>query len=170
MGGRSRACDVRPGDRLWTLRDGRTEPTTVVDVRVATTRAVLDVTTTHTTFAVMPEQLLLTPDGWTRARHRGCLDTCPPALQGTSIHPAVLPVGLPDRCDRECFDGFLDGYADGDGCRIARWPARILVSANIPFLTDLAGIIGARFTPDAKRSASPHPHFLVNGHVVGAGA
>ncbi len=47
VGGRSRACDVRPGDRLWTLRDGRAEPTTVVEVRVATTRAVLDVTTTH---------------------------------------------------------------------------------------------------------------------------
>ncbi|MFD9376286.1 hypothetical protein ACFWBH_12230 [Streptomyces sp. NPDC059999] len=68
MGGRLRACDVRPGHRLWTLHDGRTEQTTVVEVWAATTRDVLDVTTTHTTFGVMPEQLFLTPDGWTRAR------------------------------------------------------------------------------------------------------
>lgn len=288
----------------------------MVDVRVATTREVLDVTTTHTTFAVMPEQLLLTPDGWTRARdavgtevawthaRRLCRErpsirpsypwgyligaTCADGTVGKNYVSLVVndegfatryaraltaATGLPARLeavtrpsgylgreapgfrvrvvssyladlvrqyvggdahhmrqrfprvvlrDRECFDGFLDGYADGDGCRIARWPARMLVSANIPFLADLAEIIGARFTPDAKRSAShlvvsdrwaargtfrpelhrveldeggwaevaavgarpastkpytvygyrldPHPHFLVNGHVVWAGA
>lgn len=39
--------------------------------------------------------------------------------------------------DREVFDGFLDGYADGDGCRAKRWAGRTLVSANVPFLVDL---------------------------------
>ncbi|MFB9522697.1 hypothetical protein [Streptomyces cremeus] len=48
--------------------------------------------------------------------------------------------------DRETFEGFLDGYVDGDGYRIKRWPARLVVSANVPFLTELAEIIGARFT------------------------
>ncbi|MFJ9324117.1 hypothetical protein [Streptomyces globisporus] len=56
--------------------------------------------------------------------------------------------------DREVFDGFLDGYADGDGCRAKRWAGRTLVSANVPFLVDLAEIIGARFTPARKGLAS----------------
>ncbi|MFJ9625400.1 hypothetical protein [Streptomyces sp. NPDC101181] len=56
--------------------------------------------------------------------------------------------------DREVFDGFLDGYADGDGCRAKHWAGRILVSANVPFLVDLAEIIGARFTPARKGLAS----------------
>jgi GTP cyclohydrolase I len=49
--------------------------------------------------------------------------------------------------DRETFDGFLEGYVDGDGCRIASWPARVIVSANVPFLAELARVVGARFTP-----------------------
>ncbi|OKJ31609.1 hypothetical protein AMK24_28640 [Streptomyces sp. CB02366] len=56
--------------------------------------------------------------------------------------------------DREVFDGFLDGYADGDGCRAKHWAGRILVSANVPFLVDLAEIIGARFTPRREGLAS----------------
>ncbi|MEU5329175.1 hypothetical protein [Streptomyces parvus] len=56
--------------------------------------------------------------------------------------------------DREVFDGFLDGYADGDGCRAKHWAGRTLVSANVPFLVDLAEIIGARFTPARKGLAS----------------
>ncbi|MFE2504501.1 hypothetical protein [Streptomyces rubiginosohelvolus] len=56
--------------------------------------------------------------------------------------------------DREVFDGFLDGYADGDGCRAKAWAGRTLVGANVPFLVDLAAIIGARFTPAMKGLAS----------------
>ncbi|WGP10931.1 hypothetical protein [Streptomyces sp. SH5] len=56
--------------------------------------------------------------------------------------------------DREVFDGFLDGYADGDGCRAKHWAGRTLVSANVPFLVDLAEIIGARFTPARNGLAS----------------
>ncbi|MFF3862179.1 hypothetical protein [Streptomyces sp. NPDC002209] len=42
--------------------------------------------------------------------------------------------------DEETFGGFLDGYEDGDGCRIPRWPARVLTSANVQFLAELAEI------------------------------
>ncbi|MBO8202617.1 hypothetical protein JW613_30685 [Streptomyces smyrnaeus] len=56
--------------------------------------------------------------------------------------------------DRETFDGFLDGYADGDGCRMPRWRGRTLVSANVPFLRELASVIGARFTPASQGLAS----------------
>ncbi|MEV6423835.1 hypothetical protein [Streptomyces sp. NPDC051662] len=56
--------------------------------------------------------------------------------------------------DRRMFEGFLDGYADGDGFRLKRWPARVLVSANVPFLATLARIVGARFTPRADGTAA----------------
>ncbi|MGC4925873.1 hypothetical protein [Streptomyces sp. DT117] len=60
--------------------------------------------------------------------------------------------------DREVFDGFLDGYADGDGCRAKHWAGRTLVSANVSFLAELASVIGARFTPARKGLAS---HLIV---------
>ncbi|MGW5048723.1 hypothetical protein [Streptomyces griseoluteus] len=56
--------------------------------------------------------------------------------------------------DRETFDGFLDGYRDGDGCQVNTWPARALISANVPFLAELARIVGARFTPRTDGKAS----------------
>ncbi|MGW4223624.1 hypothetical protein ACWEG1_09160 [Streptomyces bauhiniae] len=56
--------------------------------------------------------------------------------------------------DRQTFDGFLDGYRDGDGCQVNTWPARALISANVPFLAELARIVGARFTPRTDRKAS----------------
>ncbi|MFF0478000.1 hypothetical protein [Streptomyces sp. NPDC004284] len=52
--------------------------------------------------------------------------------------------------DIDTFSGFLDGYIEGDGCRIKQWPGRMIVSANVPFLAEIAPIIGARFTPAAK--------------------
>lgn len=55
---------------------------------------------------------------------------------------------------RETFQGFLDGYMDGDGFLIKTWPARVLVSANVPFLTELARIVGARFTARTDGRAS----------------
>lgn len=56
--------------------------------------------------------------------------------------------------DRETFEGFLDGYTDGDGFRSKSWAGRLLVSANASFLSDLAQIVGARFTPRPPGLAS----------------
>ncbi|MGW8556432.1 hypothetical protein [Streptomyces tubercidicus] len=56
--------------------------------------------------------------------------------------------------DIKTFEGFLDGYADGDGSRLRSMRGRVLVSANVPFLRDLAKIIGARFTPSTNGRAS----------------
>ncbi|MEU6279418.1 hypothetical protein [Streptomyces sp. NPDC047028] len=53
--------------------------------------------------------------------------------------------------DEETFAGFLDGYVEGDGHRLrGRWGARVVVSGNVPFLREMASVIGARFTPNAK--------------------
>ncbi|GGM44870.1 hypothetical protein GCM10012275_14840 [Longimycelium tulufanense] len=45
------------------------------------------------------------------------------------------------------FTGFLDGYVDGDGCRSRTADGSTLVSANVPFLEELAQIVGTRFSP-----------------------
>ncbi|MFE1286241.1 hypothetical protein [Streptomyces sp. NPDC058751] len=56
--------------------------------------------------------------------------------------------------DRVTFEGFLDGYTDGDGYRSKTWSGRLLVSSNGPFLSELAEAIGARFTPCTDGQAS----------------
>ncbi|MEU6927600.1 hypothetical protein AB0A05_00315 [Streptomyces sp. NPDC046374] len=52
--------------------------------------------------------------------------------------------------DMETFTGFMDGYVDGDGCRVTwgDFEGRVVVSANVPFLREWATVIGARFTPE----------------------
>jgi GTP cyclohydrolase I len=52
------------------------------------------------------------------------------------------------------FNGFLDGYVDGDGHRSKHSAGRIIASANAPFLADLATVIGARFTANTGGTAS----------------
>ncbi|MGA5193338.1 hypothetical protein [Streptomyces exfoliatus] len=52
--------------------------------------------------------------------------------------------------DIATFEGFLDGYIDGDGHRSKHWNGRVIASANVPFLAELAPILGARFTPSTK--------------------
>ncbi len=49
--------------------------------------------------------------------------------------------------DIDTFEGFLDGYVAGDGWRLKEWQGRMIASANVPFLAEVAEIIGARFTP-----------------------
>ncbi|MFJ4470211.1 hypothetical protein ACIP2X_22440 [Streptomyces sp. NPDC089424] len=56
--------------------------------------------------------------------------------------------------DRDTFEGFLDGYVDGDGYRPKTWSGRLLVSANVTFLAELAQVLGARFTPRTGGRAS----------------
>ena len=57
----------------------------------------------------------------------------------------------------ETFEGFLDGYVEGDGFRPkagSNKSGRFVTSANIPFLQTLAELIGARFTPYTKGHVS----------------
>ncbi|MFF7776031.1 hypothetical protein ACFZCG_16575 [Streptomyces tanashiensis] len=56
--------------------------------------------------------------------------------------------------DIDTFQGFLDGYIEGDGCNLRHGWGRVIVSANVPFLVDLAQLIGARFTPSKRGLAS----------------
>ncbi|MFD0074417.1 hypothetical protein ACFVIY_18475 [Streptomyces sp. NPDC127166] len=56
--------------------------------------------------------------------------------------------------DIDTFKGFLDGYIDGDGFTIKHGWGRMIASANVAFLAELAQIIGARFTPAKRGLAS----------------
>lgn len=68
VGGRKRAADVAVGDQLWTLVDGRTEKTSVVQISSHKTRDLVEVTTEKGTFRVTPDHPLATPDGWQEAK------------------------------------------------------------------------------------------------------
>ncbi|MFD9612204.1 hypothetical protein ACFWWS_22870 [Streptomyces sp. NPDC059083] len=56
--------------------------------------------------------------------------------------------------DIDTFEGFLDGYVEGDGCPLKGWNGRVITSANVPFLAEIAPIIGARFTPRPKHKGA----------------
>jgi GTP cyclohydrolase I len=66
--GAKAARDVRPGDRLWTLHEGRVVPTNVMEVSDHPARALVEVETETGTFRVTPDHPLATPQGWMEAR------------------------------------------------------------------------------------------------------
>ena len=252
VGGQRRARDVRVGDELWTLDDGRVRSTRVTTIQVRTTRELVEVVTEKGRVQVTPDHPFATPAGWTEAKDlKGtvvewtpprslCRPRFPPRLgyefgyaigavcaDGTvagryvslvvndeayaksfavameqafgvdaRVEPVERPSGFLDRpapgfrvrivssyladllrqytngdanhlrqafprvvlADEQVFSGFLDGYVEGDGYAItpARGTAkgRRIISANVPFLSDLASIVGARFTPNRAGRAS----------------
>jgi GTP cyclohydrolase I len=50
---------------------------------------------------------------------------------------------------QECMQGFIDGYVDGDGFRKPT-TGSFIISANVPFLREMAEVIDARFTPSSR--------------------
>lgn len=60
----------------------------------------------------------------------------------------------PDQLLGTTFEGFLDGCTDGDGFRPKTCAARVLVSSNAPFRSQLVREVGARFTPRGNGLAS----------------
>ena len=55
---------------------------------------------------------------------------------------------------QETFEGFLDGYVDGDGFRSKSSSGRFVISGNVPFLEEMAVSVGARFTPRPDLNAA----------------
>jgi len=247
-----RARDVRVGDELWTLDDGRVRSTNVTTIQRRTVRELVEVRTEKGTVRVTPDHPFATPVGWMEAKDLEgmvvewtaprslCRPKFPPQLgyesgyaigaicaDGTvagryvslvvndevyakrfavaleqafgvdaRVESVERPSGYLGRlapgfrvrvvssyladllrqylngdanhlrqsfprvvlADEQVFSGFLDGYIEGDG-----WPfkpvrgtakGRKVVSANVRFLSDLASIIGARFTPNRSGRAS----------------
>jgi len=241
VGGQRRACDVGVGDQLWTLANGRAQPTRVTRVQARKTRELVEVRTEEGTFRVTPDHPFATPQGWTEAKDlQGTFVewTAPRSLRRpryaptvgydfgyavgaicadgtvskryvslvvndeeyakrfavslerafgvtTQLEPVERPSGYLERQvpgwrvrvvssylaelmrqylggdahhlrqrfprvvlrDESTFSGFLDGYVDGDGCRVAARSQRVVTSGNAPFLAELSEVIGAQFTP-----------------------
>jgi GTP cyclohydrolase I len=247
VGGQKRARDVQVGDELWTLVNGRAQPTRVTQVKGRRTRELVEVRTEEGAFRVTPEHPFATPQGWTEAKDlQGTFVewTAPRSLSRrrpgptvgyefgyavgaicadgtvskryislvvndqeyakrfsiamerafgvtTRLEPVERPSGYLGRpvtgwrvravssylaellrqyvggdahhlrqrfprvvlADEDTFNGFLDGYVDGDGYRAKGSPGRRVVSGNVPFLIDLAEIIGARFSPNSSKAS-----------------
>jgi GTP cyclohydrolase I len=68
VGGQKAARDVRVGDELWTLANGRVQPTRVAGVQARKTRELVEVRTEEATFRVTPDHPFATPQGWTEAK------------------------------------------------------------------------------------------------------
>jgi GTP cyclohydrolase I len=68
VGGQKAARDVRVGDELWTLVNGRVRPTRVARVQARETRELVEVRTEEATFRVTPDHPFATPQGWTEAK------------------------------------------------------------------------------------------------------
>jgi GTP cyclohydrolase I len=67
VGGPLDAADVRVGDQLWTLAEGRAETTTVTRISTRPARQLVEVVTAGGSFVVTPDHPLATPDGWAEA-------------------------------------------------------------------------------------------------------
>jgi GTP cyclohydrolase I len=67
VGGPLDAQEVRVGDQLWTLVEGRAETTTVTRITARSVRQLVEVVTEGGSFVVTPDHPLATPDGWAEA-------------------------------------------------------------------------------------------------------
>jgi len=75
VGGQKRSREVRIGDQLWTLDEGRVRPTRVTAIQRRTVRELVEVRTEKGAVRVTPDHPFATPDGWTEAKD----------LQGTLV-------------------------------------------------------------------------------------
>jgi hypothetical protein len=69
VGGGRQARNVEVGSKLWSLDGARTVQTTVVGISAVKAREVVDVVTDRVTFTVAPRQELRTTEGWVPAVH-----------------------------------------------------------------------------------------------------
>jgi GTP cyclohydrolase I len=104
VGGQKAARDVRAGDELWTLVNGRVRPTRVTRVQARTTRELVEVRTEEATFRVTPDHPFATPQGWTEAKD----------LEGTFVEWTAPPSLCRPRSAPTV--GYDFGYAVGAIC------------------------------------------------------
>lgn len=158
VGGRKQARDVRIGDRLWTLADGRAEQTEVVEVTARPARELVEVTTETGRFVLTPDHPLATPEGWQEAKDVGgsYLEWTPLADLATQLaRPLALagartPVLAGDWARRHGFaqDSHRTDLIDSRWTRVVS--VRPVHAAETVY----------SFTCD------PHPTFLVAGHLT----
>lgn len=163
IGGPLPAADVRVGDQLLTLADGRVEPTTVTRIHARPSRQLVEVVTAEGSFVVTPDHPLATPDGWAEAR-----DVAGAAVEWTEparLAAQPLSFASPERGP--------SGHDDGTGwwrrhgfaqqahhttLAESRW-------ARVQTVRPIEAAAAAPFTVYSL-TCDPHPTFLVEGHLT----
>ena len=179
--GRRQARDVQVGDYLWTLVDGRTVDTEVVQISSHRTRDLVEVTTEEGRFQVTPDHPLATPHGWMEANDvAGTQIEWTPdrfkTAKGSTIVSAKAPF-LREFADvtgaRLTPESGAASHLDTDGWLIrhgfpreshrtdlveSKW---VRVESVRPSRTD-----GANPYTVYSFTCEPHPTFLVDGHLT----
>lgn len=173
VGGAKKARTVRAGDQLYTLIDGEVKKTTVSSVITHSSRELVKVITEKGVVVVTPDHPFATQDGWEEAQNLKGKEiewSRPKSLRRAKYHPklgywmgyAIGAGGDPHHmrqkfprvvlASEKCLQGFIDGYADGDGCRTTT-AGRVVISSNVPFLKEFANVIDARFNPKKENGS-----------------
>jgi GTP cyclohydrolase I len=164
VGGPLDAADVRVGDQLWTLAEGRTETTTVTRISTRPVRQLVEVVTQGGSFVVTPDHPLATPDGWAEAA--GVAGTAVEWTEPAKLATRPRSLALPRRRPAEPAPGGDDwwrrhGFAkESHRTELAesRW---LPVTTVRPFESPAE----SPFTVYSF-SCDPHPTFLVAGHLT----
>jgi GTP cyclohydrolase I len=184
VGGNKPARDVKVGDELWTLDNGRVQPTRVTAVQSRKVRKLVEVRTEKGTVQVTPDHPFATPHGWTEAKDlQGALVewTPPRSLRRPRFRPllghdfghavgAVSAVGArstPRRSGKAPTLYVADSWTARHGFNReshrtdlieSRW-AR--VEAVRPLRAD-----GVKPFTVYSFTCAPHPTFLIGGHLT----
>jgi GTP cyclohydrolase I len=164
VGGRTRAADVRIGDRLWTLADGEIRQTTVSQISSRQVRSLVEVTTERGSFQVTSDHPLATPEGWAEAK-----DVAGTHIEWTARVPARADVPAPvlvtagGRGNEPAADTWFRRH----GFRQESHHTRLIEST-------WAKVLGVRPVDTAGRepytvysfTCDPYPTFLINGHLT----
>ncbi len=168
VGGARPAAHVRPGDQLWTLAEGRVEPTTVTRATARPARQLVEVVTASGSFVLTPDHPLATPEGWAEAGGVAgtSIEWTEPRRLASRPMSFAAPIRMPARRrpeSREDGSGWWrrHGFAQEShhtDLVDSRWTPVLAVRA-------IEAAAAAPFTVYSF-TCDPHPTFLVEGHLT----
>ncbi len=164
IGGRRAAEDVRPGDQLWTLAEGRVEPTTVTRVTARPARQLVEVVTETGSFVVTPDHPLATPEGWAEAG--GVAGTSVEWTEPSRLASRPLTFATPPRRRPESREDGT-GWWRRHGFAQESHHTELIESRWTPVWTvrPIEASAAAPFTVYSF-TCDPHPTYLIEGHLT----
>lgn len=163
VGGPLDAADVRVGDRLWTLVEGRAETTTVTRINTRPVRQLVEVVTDGGSFVVTPDHPLATPDGWAEAA--GVAGTAVEWTEPGALATRPMSLAVPRRRPVEPAGG--DDWWLRHGFAKESHHTELAESRWLP-VTTVRPFESPGDSPFTVYSftCDPHPTFLVAGHLT----
>lgn len=167
VGGSKPARDVEVGDQLWTLVDGRVEPTNVVGISARQVRELVEVRTTGGTFQVTPDHPMATPEGWQEAKDVAgtfieWTNPRSPVRALTTVGAAPSTSNLPPSYQLSGADSWLQKH----GFPQQSHRTELIESewVKVESVTRLHAT-GAKPYTVYSFTCDPHPTFLITGHL-----